>query len=126
MRYSYQRNKILEIVRNSNDHPTAKTIYLRCKKEISNISLGTVYRNLNALVLNKEVKKIEIPSDIDRFDKTLYNHYHFYCNNCKQVYDIELKNIKNINKIIENDTNYIVNGINILVDGICHNCKKEN
>ena len=125
MRYSYQRDTILNIVKNSTDHPSAKTIYLRCKNIIPNISLGTVYRNLNSLVTNNLVKKIEIPCDSDRFDKTLYNHYHFYCNKCKNVFDIELKNIESINKIIENDTLYIVNNVNILADGICHNCKKE-
>ena len=49
MRFSYQRQKIREIVHNTNSHPTADWVYLEVKKSIPNISLGTVYRNLKQL-----------------------------------------------------------------------------
>lgn len=36
-------------------HPTAETVYLDIKQEFPNISLGTVYRNLNLLAEMGEI-----------------------------------------------------------------------
>ena len=49
MRYSKQRELIQDIVQETNSHPTAYWIFNKAKRKISNISLGTVYRNLNKL-----------------------------------------------------------------------------
>ena len=49
MRFSKQREVIQNIVQRTNSHPTADWIFHKAKKEIPNISLGTVYRNLNQL-----------------------------------------------------------------------------
>ena len=58
MRYSKQREAILRVVNASNVHPTAEMVYREVKKEIPNISLGTVYRNLNALADASQIKRI--------------------------------------------------------------------
>ena len=47
MKYSRQRESILNSLNEKLDHPTAEMVYNCVKKEQPNISLGTVYRNLN-------------------------------------------------------------------------------
>ena len=69
MKYSKQREQILNIINNSYDHPTAYMVYEEVRKDIPNISLGTVYRNLNSLCINKQIRRLAIPNDNDRFDK---------------------------------------------------------
>ena len=49
-RKSKQRQKILEILKSTEMHPTATWIYDQLKKEYPSLSLGNVYRNLNILV----------------------------------------------------------------------------
>ena len=49
-RGSKQREAILRILQNTDIHPTADWIYEQVRKVIPNISLGTVYRNFNALI----------------------------------------------------------------------------
>jgi Fur family ferric uptake transcriptional regulator/Fur family peroxide stress response transcriptional regulator len=44
-----QKKVILDIINNSNNHLDAYQIYDEARKQISNISLGTVYRNLGGL-----------------------------------------------------------------------------
>ena len=56
MRNSKQRDTILEIVKESYDHPTVDMIYQRARNKINNISLGTGYRNLANKVLLKRLK----------------------------------------------------------------------
>ena len=49
MRYSKQRELVLQKVEQLCDHPTAEEIYDEAIKECPGLSLGTVYRNLNSL-----------------------------------------------------------------------------
>ena len=49
IKYSRQRESIVNFLASRTDHPTAETIYQNIKKEFPNISLGTVYRNLSLL-----------------------------------------------------------------------------
>ena len=48
-RYSRQRELIYQCLLHTNQHPTAEMIYSWLKPENPNLSLGTVYRNLNLL-----------------------------------------------------------------------------
>ena len=49
LKYSRQRAAIKEYLSHTYEHPTADTVYLHVREEFPNISLGTVYRNLNLL-----------------------------------------------------------------------------
>lgn len=57
LKYSKQRESIKNFLVTRYDHPTAETVYLNIRKEFPNISLGTVYRNLNLLA---EIGEIQI------------------------------------------------------------------
>ena len=61
MRYSYQRQRILEAVQSSTEHPTAVMIYDALKASLPKLSLGTVYRNLNQLADLGRIRKIPLP-----------------------------------------------------------------
>ena len=49
MKYSKQREALLTLLRSTRSHPSADWLYENLRKEFPNISLGTVYRNLNLL-----------------------------------------------------------------------------
>ena len=120
MRNTKQRKLILDIVNNSFLHPTAYDIYELCKKEISDISLGTVYRNLNILSRNLEIKRLKMPDNVDRYDKNL-EHSHFVCVKCLKIVDIHNKYLEEINFI---DGNEILD-YEIKFKGICKKCKEK-
>ena len=125
MRYSKQRDEILNVVLTSYNHPTAKMVYEKVRHIIPNISLGTVYRNLNVLSEMGKIKKILTYDGDDRFDKTLTNHNHIHCTVCGKVSDIEtsLMNIDcdNVNK----ETGFKVTECNFNIKGVCQDCVKE-
>ena len=76
MRYSKQRELVLQKVEQLCDHPTAEEIYGEAVKDCPGLSLGTVYRNLNSLVDAGRVRRVSIPGKADRFDHTLCWHSH--------------------------------------------------
>ena len=53
---------------NSKKHPTAEEIFEEVKKKDSNISRGTVYRNLKELVNEDFIIKISMNDGPDRYD----------------------------------------------------------
>jgi len=89
MRYSRQREAVLFVVRNTTCHPTADTVYAQVRKYIPGISLGTVYRNLRLLVEAGELRVLEGPGGVSRYDGCTDGHYHFRCDVCGQVLDID-------------------------------------
>ncbi len=126
MRYSVQREIILNDVQNRCDHPTAEMIYDSVKAEIPNISMGTVYRNLNHLVEEKLVKEIPVVNGRTRFDKTLCHHSHFKCEKCGKVFDVESLNLVDLNDKVENLTGNKVQFSELLFVGVCKECLEKH
>ena len=65
LKFSRQRESIKQYLASTKEHPTADMVYMHVKEDYPNISLGTVYRNLNLLTDIGEALKIATP-DGDR------------------------------------------------------------
>ena len=122
MKKSFQRDIVLKVVMDSCDHPTAEVVYNRVKEIIPNISLGTVYRNLNVLADNGYIKKIGISNNQYRFDKTVTNHHHIRCIMCNNVKDIFSDTAEVFYDKIELETEYKIISKDLVFEGICPNC----
>lgn len=122
MRYSKQNDEILKVVLESCNHPDAKEIYNLVKKKIPNISLGTVYRNLNILASEGKIRRLLMQDGNDRFDKTLYEHNHVMCVKCGMVCDTDLLIDSNEIKKVENETGFKITSCNFNINGICKDC----
>ena len=121
-KYSRQREAIKEYLMNTKEHPTADTVYMNIRSTYPNISLGTVYRNLNLLAEQGEVLKINCQDGCDRFDGNPNLHYHFLCNTCGKVLDIEMEPIEHINVIAGAKFNGKVQGHVTFFYGQCPDC----
>ncbi|RUM59899.1 MAG: transcriptional repressor [Persephonella sp.] len=121
-RNTYQRQIILNILKMTDTHPTAEWIYERAKSYIPNLSLGTVYRNLK--VLKEEGKILEITDGkLTRFDGRTDNHYHFKCVKCGNIYDVEYNDIEIKESLKKKGFKPL--SYQLVITGICKNCKKE-
>jgi Fur family peroxide stress response transcriptional regulator len=67
-RKTKQKEAILRILNNTRAHPTADWIYEEVKKEIPNISKGTVYRNLKVLLESRAVSELNLNGTLSRFE----------------------------------------------------------
>lgn len=124
LRRSQQRERILELLRTTDRHPTADWIYGKLKKEFPKLSLGTVYRNLSILVDQGQAKKIHFGSTFDRFEAKLVPHYHLICENCKQIIDFELPIYNEINDKAKRVSGFEISYHKIDFFGVCSNCNK--
>ena len=88
MRYSRQRELITEIIKSRCDHPTADMIYTTAREHDSNISLGTVYRNLKLLADEGVIITLETEDKKIHYDGDLSSHSHFICSECGAIIDV--------------------------------------
>ena len=84
-RYSQQRERIYQAVRDSREHPTAQMVYDALRPELPKLSLGTVYRNLQQMA--SEGRLVQLDGPVARFDAVLEPHAHLCCISCGQVSD---------------------------------------
>lgn len=126
MKYSKQRELVMNAVTQNPVHPTADFIYSQIRAESPTISLGTVYRNLNLLAEHGMIHKIPIPNGSDRFDFRTDEHYHIICDSCGAVLDVEISELTKLDKQIETSTEFSVTGHSIIINGLCKNCKQIN
>ena len=124
LKFSRQREAIKSYLAHTKEHPTADTVYMNIRNTYPNISLGTVYRNLNLLAEQGEILKINCQDGSDRFDGNPKPHYHFLCTKCGRVLDLEMESIDHINVIANASFRRKVEGHTTYFYGLCPDCCK--
>lgn len=125
MKYSRQREMILEAVQGCLDHPTADTVYARVRAQDAHISLGTVYRNLNLLCENGQLRKVPVSGGGDRFDATLLPHGHIICTGCGAVCDVSPDCMDTLAEQVDACCSYRVTRCELVLEGLCPECQKK-
>ena len=124
-RFSRQRQMVRDVVKNRTKHPTADKVYEILKKDHPEISLGTVYRNLNLLSEMGEISRVETSSVKDHFDGNQHPHAHFVCRKCGGVFDLNL----DISQLLQSakgvEGSFQVEDCKVLVQGVCEDCLKK-
>lgn len=122
IKYSRQREAIKNFLLERCDHPTAETVYTNIKETFPNISLGTVYRNLSLLSEIGEIQKLSTGIGPDRFDGNTNPHYHFICNSCGCVMDLDAGRLDHINILAGQDFDGEIEGHLVYFFGKCPQC----
>jgi Fur family peroxide stress response transcriptional regulator len=124
-RNTRQRDAILNILRNTDSHPTADWVYEQARKIIPGISKGTVYRNLNLLKEAGEISELNLSGTMSRYEGKPENHYHFRCEQCGRVFDLDQPVNKDLDNEIAAKTGFKVSYHQLEFRGLCHDCQKK-
>ena len=106
-------------------HVTANEVYEFIKAAYPTIGKGTVYRNLDILVDEGSLRKVEVSDGPNRFDFSLKNHYHVRCAKCGEVSDVDMDEILGLLEKIHDTHGTDFLGYDILFKGICPKCQKK-
>ena len=85
---SKQRSAILACIKSTTCHPTADWVFKMLKPQMPELSLGTVYRNLNVLRQEGEIMSVGFNGGMEHFDGDVHPHAHFFCGSCGCVSDL--------------------------------------
>jgi len=116
-----QRLAILELI-DSYGHINIDKLYEEVKNKFNSISLATIYKNINAMINNMLIKEVKIPHKKSVYEITKKDHSHLVCQVCSDVLDIDV-DTNNIVNEISKKYDFYVNHNDLVVSGICKNCK---
>ena len=126
VRFTKQRQAVLEVVRGSSQHPDAAHVFDAVKQIVPSISLGTVYRSLEALVQEGHLIQVQQPGQATRYDARLEDHAHFICDACGEVFDvlIELPDLTGL--VAARLEGFAVKEARVEFHGTCKRCNSGN
>jgi len=124
-RLTNQKKAILDYLESSPEHPDAYEIYESIKKGLPQVSLATVYRNLDAMVKKGQIRAIRIKDDRYNYDGMKERHHHFHCTKCGKVFNIEDKIILNFEELNKEEIVGLVEDYRISLTGVCKDCKNN-
>jgi len=122
-RKSKQKEAILRLVKGMTSHPTADCVYEEVRREIPNISLGTVYRNLRLLQQEGKILELDLAGTISRFDGNVQDHYHFRCEQCGRIFDVDRPVDREIDSLVSRKMGFKVSYHRLEFRGLCKDCQ---
>ena len=119
-----QRDAILKAVKSTSSHPGAGWIYRQVRREISNISLGTVYRNLQRLVESGHIRRFDSGGLAGFINGNCNSHFHIRCDRCGCIVDIDEPVDHSIEAKAAAVTGFRITGCNLEICGLCPACQQ--
>lgn len=123
MNYSKQREVVLDALKQNVVHPTAEKLYSIIQIEYPEVSKATLYRNLSQLAEAGIIKKIDGLETSAHFDHNTHLHYHFICEKCGRVFDVDCDVAKDVVKKTEEKTGFKITSHEIVFKGLCKDCQ---
>jgi len=116
---------MLELLEQTEIHPTADWLYHKLKNEFPSLSLGTVYRNLNILAEQHLIQKLPFGSTHDRYEAQKSPHYHLVCETCGCVQDFNMPHYTEINEQARKMSGFDISRHRIDFFGTCEKCHSK-
>lgn len=126
-----QSTEILDCLKKNRDkHMTAEEVYDYLRARGGSVGKTTVYRHLEKLYLNGEVRKFlggENQSacfQLSDGGENCRSHYHLKCTQCGRLFHTECDFLNELSKHILNEHGFTVDGEKTVLYGICGECKE--
>jgi len=122
-RKTLQQQIILDALKKLNTHPAVDEICAEIHNEHPSISKTTVYRNLRQSAENGVIRKVSMPDGLERYDARTDQHYHFKCENCGTIIDVDIDYLIGINDTVQGKYGVQVDKHDVIFSGVCLKCK---
>lgn len=125
-RFTEQRAAVYRYLANTDVHPTADEVFLAVRDNLPDISLATVYKNLETLVGCGLAVKLTFADESARYDGCTDPHHHARCVVCGRVTDIpgEIP-ASEIEAIRRRSGGFTVTEYRLQLSGYCASCLPE-
>ena len=118
-----KRDAILNCICSTKEHPSAEWVYEYVKEAVPDISLDTVYRNLNLFKEQGKIMSLGTVKGVERFDGNTEPHVHFICTGCGRVLDLHgMKVPEELNAAAGRESGGQIVSCQLNFTGLCENC----
>ncbi len=126
VRMTRQGRVILEELEKVKTHPTAEAVYLRVRRKLHRISLGTVYRNLETMSAAGLIQRLDLGGTQRRYDGDRSPHLHIRCTECGKIADVDRMPKPELEldsgPVPEQVEGFTITDVKILYEGLCPVC----
>ena len=127
LKYTEQREIVLSVLLDAQDHLTAEEVYNEIKKEHtdSNIGIATVYRALNFLEEVDLITSIAFGTDGKKYESNAKSHHdHLICTNCGKIIEFIDDEIEKRQDKIAKKNKFKITSHSMQLYGTCETCQE--
>jgi Fur family peroxide stress response transcriptional regulator len=128
-KHSVKRDAILKLLKSTTTHPGAQWVYNQLKSRIPDLSLATVYRNLNIFRQEGLALSLGAVKGEERFDGIVETHPHFVCSRCGAVFDLPPEQAETLLQSCEKNLGNLPFSVDFrktVFYGLCEGCAAED
>ena len=122
-RRTRQLSAVADVVNAAHDHPSAEEVHRRVRHKLPRVSLGTVYRNLQKLAAQEQIRVVQLADRAARYDGMMAEHDHFMCEQCGTVSDLLRKRSARPASPDLGRAGYVVRSHALTFYGLCPKCR---
>jgi len=119
-----QRDAVLQVIREREDHPTANEIFQAARLRLPTISNATVYNSLRYLKEAGLVHEIKFGDSASRYDRETDRHDHAICNDCGKLVDFDLPQAADLMQAAARKSRFKPESVHLTLRGLCPDCRK--
>lgn len=119
-----QREAVLQVIREREDHPTANEIFQAALVRLPTISYATVYNSLRYLKEAGLVNEIKFGDGASRYDREMERHDHAICNDCGKLVDFHLPEAAGLLQAAARKSKFKAESVQLTLRGVCPECRK--
>ena len=124
-RNTVQRQLIFNAVKELNIHATSEQVVTYLSETHPAIGRATIYRNLSQMADSGELLRVGSFYGSTHYDHNCHEHYHFVCNECKRIFDIE-GSMTDVMERFKGIEGFDIAECNVSFSGLCPECKAES
>lgn len=128
LKYTRQREIVLNILYHSDTHFTPESLYMEIKRKEPNLNVGiaTVYRTLNLLEDSQMVTSLSFGAVGKKFELANKPHHdHLICKNCGKIVEFENSIVERQQALIAKEHKFKLTGHLMQLYGICETCAQS-
>jgi Fur family ferric uptake transcriptional regulator len=129
LKFTKQREVVLQTLYHYHDHFTPEHLYLLIKEKhpTLNVGIATVYRTLNLLEKSEMVTSITFGAQGKRFELANRPHHdHMICRSCGKIIEFEDPTIEKRQLIVAKEHGFRLTNHLMQLYGICKNCNTKH
>lgn len=121
-----QREVVLQVIRDADEHLTASEVFTAAKKLLPSISFATVYNSLRFLKEAGHIAEIQFGNGASRFDRMTSRHDHAICTKCGKLVDIEMDLPVDLLENAVRFSKFKPESIEFTLRGLCPDCSGKD
>jgi Fur family ferric uptake transcriptional regulator len=129
LKFTIQREVILESLYNSDEHLTPESLHQILQQKHSELKIGiaTVYRTLSLLEDSKMVTSLSFGAQGKKYELGAKNHHdHLICTKCGDITEFVVEQIELRQHKIADEFGFKMQDHSMQIYGICKKCQDKN